>query len=112
MGKMLKLRKVTSEYLKNRKSFRYLSVAFYFKFSGVISDKILTQSHFDLKKSFNSKGILSQVESRTHPSRPRPGLEKKPRGQGPTFREQTLSGPRTGMVVAKAKNQRHKSFKL
>ena len=33
--------------------------------------------------------------------------QNKIRGQGPTFRGQTLSRPRTGMLEAKAKDQWH-----
>ena len=43
--------------------------------------------------------IESDVESRTQRSRPR--TQKKTRGQGPNFREQTLSRQRTEMVEAK-----------
>ena len=35
------------------------------------------------------------------------GHTKKIRGQGQPFRGQTLSGPRTGMLEAKAKDQGH-----
>ena len=37
---------------------------------------------------------------------------KKIRGQDPTFRGQTLSRPRTGMVEAKTKNRGHNFSKL
>ena len=37
---------------------------------------------------------------------------KKIRGQGPTFRGQTLSRPRTEMLEAKAKDQEHNFSKL
>ena len=50
--------------------------------------------------------LPSEVESRTHGSRPR--TQKKIRGQGQSqgqhFRGQTLSRPRTGMLEAKAKD--------
>ena len=36
--------------------------------------------------------------------------KKKIRGQEPTFREQTLSRPRTEMVEAKAKDRGHNFF--
>ena len=49
---------------------------------------------------------LAEVESRTHGSTPR--TQKKIRGQGHPFQEQTLSRPRTGMLEAKAKDQEHK----
>ena len=62
---------------------------------------------------------ISEVESRTQGSRPRPRTQKKSeakakdtkkiRGQGQEqpFRGQTLSRPRTGMLEAKAKDQGH-----
>ena len=45
---------------------------------------------------------------------PRPRTQKKIQGQGqaPTFRGQTRSRPRTGMVEAKAKDQGHNFSKL
>ena len=50
---------------------------------------------------------LSEEESRTQSSRPWPRTQKI-RGQGPIFRGQTLSRPKTGMLEAKAKDQGHK----
>ena len=56
---------------------------------------------------------LPEVESRTQGSRPRPRprTQKKIRGQGQgqSFRGQTLSRPRTGMLEAKAKDQGRKA---
>ena len=52
--------------------------------------------------------LLTEVESRTQGSRPRPRTQKKIQGQGQPFRGQTLSRPRTGMLEAKAKDQGHK----
>ena len=49
---------------------------------------------------------LPEMESRNQRSRPRSRNQKHPRqGQRPTFRGQTLSRPRTGMVEARAKDQ-------
>ena len=48
----------------------------------------------------------TEVESRTQGSRPR--TQKNIRGQGQPFRGQNLSRPRTGMLEAKAKDQRHR----
>ena len=46
-----------------------------------------------------SQVLRPEMESRTQGSRPR--TQKKIRGQGQSFREQTLSRPRTGMLEAK-----------
>ena len=51
--------------------------------------------------------LLPEVESRSQRSRPRLRTQKKIRGQGPTFREQTLSRPRVEMLEAKARDQGH-----
>ena len=59
------------------------------------------------KQSLNNYrpiSLLSEVESKTHGSRPR--TQKKIRGQGQPFRGQTLSRPRTKML--EAKDQRHR----
>ena len=60
---------------------------------------------------FHSRGSNgdAQRRSRGHSLRGQgQGLEKiLGQGQGPTFRGQTLSRPRTGMVEAKAKDQGH-----
>ena len=52
---------------------------------------------------------VSEVEWRTQRSRPR---IKKKRGQGLTFRGQSLSRPSTGMIKAKAKDQGQNFSKL
>ena len=52
----------------------------------------------------------AEVESRTQHSRPRPRTQKKIRGQGLSFRGQTLTRPRTAMV--EAKDQGHNFSKL
>ena len=52
---------------------------------------------------------FAEVESRTQGSRPRPRHKKiRGQGQGQSFRGQTLSRPRTGMLEAKAKDQGHR----
>ena len=48
-----------------------------------------------------SQVLRPEMESRTQGSRTRPRTQKKIRGQGQSFREQTLSRPRTGMLEAK-----------
>ena len=50
----------------------------------------------------------SQRWSRGHKARGQGQGHKKIRGQGQSFRGQTLSRPRTGMLAAKAKDQGHK----
>ena len=63
-----------------------------------------------LTSCFSWQLNLTEVESRTQGSRPRPRTQKKfeCQGQGQPFRGQTLSRPRTGMLEAKAKDQGHK----
>ena len=63
----------------------------------------------DIQNNIYVNFFMSEVESRTQGSRPRPRTQKNPwPSQGQLFRGQTLSRPRTGMLEAKAKDQGHK----
>ena len=55
--------------------------------------------------------LAKQRWSRGHNLRGQGQRLEKIRGQGPTFREQALSRPRTEMVKAKTKDQEHKFSK-
>ena len=58
-------------------------------------------------KTSEFQSCKCQSWSREYKARGQGHGHKKIQGQGPTFREQTLSRSRTAMLEAKAKNQEH-----